>query len=77
MGGAGRTVPHDAGTHKSSHEDTHTAPTQSGFGYAVFGKVVSGLDVINIVGAVPTGVTNGMSDVPTTEVSINSMKRIK
>lgn len=46
-------------------------------GYAVFGKVVSGLDVINTIGTVPTGITNGMSDVPTTEVSITSMRRIK
>ena len=46
-------------------------------GYAVFGKVVSGLDVINAIGAVPTGITNGMSDVPTTEILVISITRIK
>lgn len=51
-------------------------------GYAVFGKVVSGLDVISAIGAVPTGPskdTNGaqMSDVPLTEVIVTSIKRIK
>lgn len=46
-------------------------------GYAVFGKVASGLDVINAIGALPTGSLNGMTDVPSTEVSITSMKRLK
>lgn len=46
-------------------------------GYAVFGKVTSGLDVINAIGAVATAKSNGMSDVPTTEVTVTSMKRLK
>ena len=29
--------------------------TQSGYGYTVFGKVVSGMDVVNKIAAVPTG----------------------
>jgi len=41
-------------------------------GYAVFGKVTTGIKVINAIGAVPT-----VSDVPTTEVTITSMRRIK
>lgn len=46
-------------------------------GYAVFGKVTTGIGVINAIGAVPTGVKNGMTDVPTSEVTITSMVRIK
>ncbi|MBU3647333.1 MAG: peptidyl-prolyl cis-trans isomerase [Limnohabitans sp.] len=46
-------------------------------GYAVFGKVTSGIDVINAIGAVPTASSNGISDVPTTEVTVTSMKRLK
>lgn len=46
-------------------------------GYAVFGKVTSGMDVINAIAAIPTGTSNGMTDVPTPEVTITSMKRIK
>jgi len=39
-------------------------------GYAVFGKVVQGLDVVDAIGAIATGVLNGVSDVPTTDVTI-------
>ena len=46
-------------------------------GYAVFGKVTTGIAVINAIGSVPTGTSNGLTDVPTTEVVITSMKRIK
>jgi cyclophilin family peptidyl-prolyl cis-trans isomerase len=50
---------------------------ESNPGYAVFGKVLSGIDVINAIGAVPTAISNGMSDVPTTEVTVTAMKRLK
>jgi len=46
-------------------------------GYAVFGKVSSGLDVINAIGELPTGTVKDMTDVPTTEVTISSMTRIR
>lgn len=42
-------------------------------GYAVFGKAVQGLDVVDAIGAVPTGTRNGMSDVPLTDVLILSV----
>lgn len=41
-------------------------------GYAVFGKVAIGLTVVDAIAAVPTGVRNGMSDVPLTDVVILS-----
>ena len=41
-------------------------------GYAVFGKVVSGLDVIDKIKAVPTGAAGGNKDVPTTPIVITS-----
>jgi cyclophilin family peptidyl-prolyl cis-trans isomerase len=40
-------------------------------GYAVFGKVVSGMDVVDAIATVPTGVVNGATDVPTTDVTIS------
>jgi peptidyl-prolyl cis-trans isomerase A (cyclophilin A) len=46
-------------------------------GYAVFGKVTNGIDVITAIGTAPTGSKNGMADVPTTEVTITSMRRIR
>jgi cyclophilin family peptidyl-prolyl cis-trans isomerase len=42
-------------------------------GYAVFGKVVTGLDVVDKIKVLPTSTRGGMSDVPITSVVINSM----
>lgn len=47
------------------------------FGYTVFGKVVSGMDVINKIRVVPTGPAGPFpSDVPRTPVLINSASLI-
>lgn len=40
------------------------------FGYAVFGKVSDGLDVVDAIAAVPTGNRGGHSDVPVDAVTI-------
>jgi peptidyl-prolyl cis-trans isomerase A (cyclophilin A) len=45
------------------------------FGYAVFGKVVAGMDVVDKIAAVKTGSSRGMSDVPAEAVVIQSAKR--
>jgi cyclophilin family peptidyl-prolyl cis-trans isomerase len=42
-------------------------------GYAVFGKVVSGMATADAIAAVPTAVSNGVPDVPVTPVVINSV----
>ena len=42
----------------------HTAPTQSGWGYAVFGKVVDGFDVVDAIAKVATGNKGQHGDVP-------------
>jgi peptidyl-prolyl cis-trans isomerase A (cyclophilin A) len=48
------------------------------YGYTVFGKVVSGMDVINKIKAVPTGAAGPFqSDVPKTPVVINSATLVK
>jgi peptidyl-prolyl cis-trans isomerase B (cyclophilin B) len=39
-------------------------PTQQGYGYAVFGKVVKGMDVVNRIAQVPTGTKAPHGDVP-------------
>ncbi len=48
----------------------HTAPTASGWGYAVFGKVVSGNDVVDKIKAVKTGRRGFHDDVPEQDVLI-------
>ncbi|AYZ65641.1 peptidyl-prolyl cis-trans isomerase [Burkholderia multivorans] len=47
-------------------------PNPDGNGYAVFGKVVSGLDVVKKIEAVPTTVRGPMRDVPDQAVLIES-----
>jgi peptidyl-prolyl cis-trans isomerase B (cyclophilin B) len=49
----------------------HTAPTSQGWGYAVFGKVVDGMDVVNAIRKVRTGSRGGHDDVPVEDVTIN------
>ena len=53
----------------------HTSPDPRGYGYAVFGKVVAGQDVVDKIKAVPTGTKAGMQDVPNATVEITSAKR--
>jgi peptidyl-prolyl cis-trans isomerase B (cyclophilin B) len=48
----------------------HTAPTSQGWGYAVFGKVVSGQDVIDRIKGVKTGRKGFHDDVPNDDVVI-------
>ncbi len=47
------------------------------FGYAVFGKVVDGLDTIDRIAKERTGRRNGHDDVPATDVVIVSAKRVE
>ena len=48
----------------------HTAPTSSGWGYCVFGKVVEGMDVVDKIRAVKTTSKAGHQDVPVESVII-------
>ena len=55
------------------HRDT----SMQGYGYAVFGKVVAGMEVVDKIGTSPTGMRNRFSDVPVETVTIKSVRRIK
>ena len=46
----------------------HTAPTPGGWGYAVFGKVVKGNDLVDKIKAVKTGSRGMHQDVPKDEI---------
>ena len=48
----------------------HTGKTANGWGYAVLGKVVGGMEVVNAIAAVPTGSAGGHQDVPKTPIVI-------
>jgi peptidyl-prolyl cis-trans isomerase B (cyclophilin B) len=51
----------------------HTAPTAQGWGYAVFGKVTDGIDVVHAIEKVGTTTRSGMQDVPSETVTINKV----
>ena len=48
-------------------------PQPDGHGYAVFGKVVKGMDAVNAIRAVKTGSMGSFGDVPTEPVTIDSV----
>lgn len=50
----------------------HTSPTDNGWGYCVFGKVIDGMDVVNKIAAVKTGRRAGHQDVPEQDIIIES-----
>ena len=54
----------------------HTAPTPQGFGYAVFGKVVEGKDVVDAMKKVRTGSRAGHQDVPLEDIVITKAEII-
>ncbi|MDG2472871.1 MAG: peptidylprolyl isomerase [Pseudomonadales bacterium] len=54
----------------------HRGKNAAGWGYAVFGQVTAGMDVINAIKSVPTGRLNGMGDVPNKPIIIERISRI-
>jgi cyclophilin family peptidyl-prolyl cis-trans isomerase len=51
--------------------------TPQGYGYAVFGKVIAGMDVVDKIGSVRTHTFRNFSDVPVEPVVIRSIRRIE
>jgi cyclophilin family peptidyl-prolyl cis-trans isomerase len=68
-------APHSASAQffiNTKSNDFLNYPGQDGWGYTVFGKVVSGMDVVTKIGKVQTGSSGGMGDVPREAVVIES-----
>ena len=55
----------------------HTSTDTRGYGYAVFARVISGMDVVDKIGGVPTGTKGGHQNVPNQAVTLESAKRAK
>jgi len=77
----GRTMdPHSAAAQfyinlkHNSHLD-HQNTTDEGYGYCVFGKVISGQEVVDTIGNMRTMTKQGMQDVPRETVEIISVQR--
>lgn len=54
----------------------HTGKTLQGWGYAVFGKVVAGMEVVDSIATVKTGRLGYHSDVPTEDIVIEKAEII-
>jgi cyclophilin family peptidyl-prolyl cis-trans isomerase len=54
----------------------HRNTSSSGYGYAVFGEVVAGMDVVDKIAAVATTSKKGMRDVPIKPITIQSIERM-
>lgn len=52
-------------------------PSFDGWGYAVFGEVTDGMDVVDAIATVPTGTRGGRGDVPLDPVTIISVSRVE
>ena len=61
--------------HADNHFLDHTSKTTAGWGYAVFGKVLEGIEVVNEIASIPTGRFGQFTDVPKESIIIISAKR--
>ena len=52
-----------------------TAENAQGWGYAVFGKVIDGMDVVDAIAQVPTGNKGGHQNVPLEPITITAVSR--
>ncbi len=55
----------------------YTSPTPSGWGYAVFGEVIEGMDIVDAMAKQPTGNRGGHQDVPKTDIIIEKTEVIQ
>ena len=56
-----------------NHSLNHTDKSPRGWGYAVFGKVAEGMDIVNKIKGCDTGSMMGHQDVPKEDIIINSV----
>ena len=59
--------------HKDNGFLNHTGENAQGWGYAVFGKVTEGMDVVDAIADVATGSSGGHQDVPLEAINIESV----
>lgn len=55
----------------------YTSPEPDRIGYCVFGKVISGIEVVKNIGVTPTGYVSRFSDVPIQPIKIISVKLLE
>lgn len=52
----------------------HSAPTEEGFGYCVFGRLVDGMEVAEAIGAAPTEDRSNYQNVPAQDIVIEAVE---
>ena len=62
---------------RDNHDLDHKDNTRGGFGYAVFGKVIEGMDVVGKIRIVKTASFERFQNVPVTPIVIRSVRRVK
>jgi cyclophilin family peptidyl-prolyl cis-trans isomerase len=55
----------------------HRDNTPEGYGYAVFGKVIKGMDVVDAIANVKTMTRSGRANVPRENITIISIRRVE
>ena len=64
--------------HKDNPNLDHRSPTPDAFGYAVFGKVTKGMEVVDKIATVQTRAQNNMfQNLPVETITIKSVRRVK
>lgn len=63
--------------YKDNASLNHTSPTTSGWGYAVFGEVIEGMDIVDAMAKQPTGSHGGHQDVPKTNIVVEKAEVIQ
>jgi cyclophilin family peptidyl-prolyl cis-trans isomerase len=62
--------------HKDNDFLNFRSETMQGWGYAVFGKVTEGMDVVDEIAAVKTGSKGGHQDVPLETITITGVRKL-
>ena len=62
--------------YKDNASLNHTSPSASGWGYAVFGEVIEGMDIVDAMAKQPTGNRGGHQDVPKTDIIVEKAEVI-
>ena len=59
--------------HKDNDFLNHTSETSQGWGYAVFGSVINGMDIVDQIALSTTSTVGGYADAPLEPTTINSV----
>jgi peptidyl-prolyl cis-trans isomerase B (cyclophilin B) len=63
--------------YKDNTSLNHTSPTPSGWGYAVFGEVIEGMEIVDEMAKQPTGNRGGHQDVPKADIVVEKAEVIQ